>query len=216
MPDPSRRAPFFGAAAPFLSAADFSAPPHGLISAARDLPEASALLLIWGRETSRFERAWLHRLCAQGDRDSALSWLAHDEALSEIFGLCPANAAGRVWDRLARASGLRQVSGGRGRPADERCQRLARAAGAHQLFPPDRRERLRLSLWSQARQDASPSGSPALGERFLPWPPPADRLEAWLEACRDRADETRSQSALACSLLAQEALDRAGFPIRSL
>lgn len=198
---------------PRPSSSEFFDPPAGLLSGAFSPIEARALALIWERETSLFERAWLARLCAQGERESALSWLCRDEALADIFGLCPSNAPGRVWDRLARASGLRQVQGGRADRADERCQRLARAAGAHHLFPPERRERLRRALWRQAREDLAAAGplAPPGCERLLPWPPPADRLEIWFGACRARADQTRSGPELERALLAREALDRAGF-----
>lgn len=198
---------------PRASASPFDELPAPLGARSRSASETLALRRIWDFETSLFERAWLWRLCAQGELECALSWLSRDEALFDIFGLCPSNAPGRVWDRLARASGLRRVDGGSSGPADERCQRLARAAGAHQLFPPERRERLRRALWRQAQQDfaGGPAALPPGAGACLPWPPPPERLALWLASCRSRADEARSEAGLRSALLARAALERAGF-----
>lgn len=192
--------------------ATFADPPAGVFDSLRDPVERQAALCLWERETGLAERAWLHRTCALGDIESARSWLFSDEALSGAFGLCPENAPGRVWDRLARASGARRVFnlqnpvGG-----DERCVARAIAIGAEALFPKARRDRLRVRLWIQALDDLRQAGKAQPNPRDLAWPAPPKAMEIWLLACGARASESQMGAGLLCSLQAQSHLDRLGL-----
>lgn len=165
-----------------------------------------ALILIWHRETSLAERAWIHQLCIQGDVDCAKSWLFSDCAISDVYGLCPQNAPGRVWDRLARCSGLRQVFDSKGRDIDDRCLSKVKMVGSHLFFPSERRMRLLSALWTQAKEDFKEAQVDFLPSSKLSWPPPAPLLETWLKACRDRADMAREDLMLLSAIETHECL----------